>query len=226
MRTSIKLITLMFIIIFISGCFNKSNDALKFKEEHEILNGKAVENTDNFIRTLSIDKDNPFVYKTPKDIVELMKNEETFIVYFGFASCPWCRSVLPILTEVSKDLELDKIYYVNIFEIRSKLKFDDNNEIITEKEGTKEYYELLDLMDNVLNDYTLNDNNGNKVFMNEKRIYAPNIVSVVNGKAIKMESGISEYQTDAYMELTEEIKKDSYNRFENLIKSYNKETDR
>lgn len=215
----LKIITLMlFTIIFITGCFNKSNDALKFKEEYETLNGKAIENTDKIIRTISVDKDNSFIYKEAKDIVDLMKNEETFLVYFGFASCPWCRSVIPSLTKASKDLEIDKIYYVDVFEIRSKLSLDKDGNISTEKEGTKEYYELLELMDNVLSDYTLANSEGTKISMGEKRIYAPNVVSVVNGKAVKMETGISEKLSDPYMELTDEIEKDSYNTFKSLIK--------
>lgn len=211
------IVLILFTIIFVSGCFNKSDDALKFKEEYEIINGKAIENTDKITRTISIDEDNPFVYKTPEDIVKAMKNNESFLVYFGFATCPWCRSVVPSLTKVAKDLEMDKIYYVDVLEIRSKLSIDKDSNITTEKEGTKEYYELLELMDNVLSDYILTNSDGNKVSMGEKRIYAPNVVSVVEGKAVKMETGISEKQIDAYMEFTEEIEKDTYNKFKSLI---------
>lgn len=222
---NLKIIILMLLtILLITGCFNKSNDALKFKEEYEVLNGNVIENSDKIIRTITIDKNNPFIYKTAEDIVKSMENNESFLVYFGFATCPWCRSVVSTLTKSAKDLELDKIYYVDVLKIRSKLSMDESGNIKTEKEGTKDYYKLLELMDSVLSDYTSTDLNGNKVSMGEKRIYAPNVVSVVEGKAVKMETGISDKLTDPYMKLTEEIEKDTYKMFKSLIKIVKNDT--
>ena len=58
-----------------------------------------------------------------------MDNNETFVVYFGFADCPWCRSVLPTLLDVADDLKIDKIYYVDVKEIRNKLDVDDEGNV-------------------------------------------------------------------------------------------------
>ena len=220
------LLMLIAIVVIIGGVlvFNHFNtekesnkDAIQFKEEYESLNGEVNEKNNKEYRNLSISKDNPFIYKEVDDIVEMINDQETFAVYFGFNSCPWCRSVLPTLIEVAKDTEIDKIYYVDVKEIRDTIEINESGELETTKQGTEGYYELIELLGNVLNDYTLTDSEGNKVSTNEKRIYAPNVVIVVDGVAEKIETGISEKQTDGYMELTDEIKDDTYNKFESIL---------
>ena len=68
-------------------------------------------------------------------------------------------------------------------------------------------------------DYT-NDNK--EVKTGEKRIYAPNVVAVVNGKAEDLESGISKKEKDPYMKLTEKMNKESTKKFECLMKCLEK----
>lgn len=189
------------------------SDALKFKEEYENMNGKEVIGRDQTYRTIDIPEKNPFIYADANDILTMMDNGESFVVYFGFAKCPWCRSILPTLIDVSKDLKLEKIYYVDVSEIRDVLEVNEDGEVVTAKEGSEGYLSLLDRFKNVLDDYTLVDENGEEVTTFEKRIYAPNIISVVNGKAKELETGVSDEQDDAYMELTDKMKKETYNKF-------------
>lgn len=220
------IIYLLAIILLITGCgkasekeetkkVDNTEDALKFKEEYEALNGQ--ENNGKTIRTVSISKDNPFVYKEAGDIVDMMKKKETFIVYFGFSKCPWCRSMIETLVKVSKDYQIDTIYYVDVLEIRDILKLDENNEIVTDREGTKDYLALIKLLDNVLSDYNLKDEDGNEIATGEKRIYAPNVVSVVKGKPTKLETGISDQQESAYQELTDEMLEEEYDALSNIM---------
>lgn len=212
-----KIIIFVTLVTLLTGCSllktkEEKTDAILFKEEYESLNGEKTSYSDDYYRTLEIDEDNPFVYKDAKDIIEMIDNKETFAVYFGFSSCPWCRSVIPNLVDVVKNLDIQTIYYVDVLEIRDTLKLDDNGEVVTSKEGSKDYYKLLDKLDNVLDKYTLTDESGNDVDTNEKRIYAPNIVSVVQGIPTKMTTGISDLQTDAHMELTDEIRLESFDK--------------
>ncbi|MBQ9318844.1 MAG: hypothetical protein IJR82_04370 [Bacilli bacterium] len=219
------IVCLLVLVLIISGCgrvkdkeedkkVDNTQDALKFKEEYESLNG--VENNGNTIRTVNISKDNPFVYKEAGDIVEMMNDKETFIVYFGFSKCPWCRSMIETLIKVAKDYQIDTIYYVDVLEIRNILKLDDD-EIITDREGTEDYLALIKLLDNVLSDYNLTDKDGNQVSTGEKRIYAPNVVSIVKGKATKLETGISENQESAYQELTDDMLEEEYDALANIM---------
>lgn len=197
----------------------EQNDAEKFKEEYESLNG-TENNRGKEIRSIKIDKDNPFVYAEAKDIVELIDNKETFLVYFGFTNCPWCRSVLPTLISVAKDKGVDKIYYVNVLDIRDTMELTKKDKAETVKKGTDDYYDLLDKLDDVLSDYTLTNDKDKEIKTGEKRIYAPNLAVVVNGKAKKLTTGISDKQTDGYMELTDEMKKDMKKSFEKVIDEY------
>ena len=100
----------------------KVTDAIKFKEEYESYNGMVNENTDKNYLEVNIDRENPIVYKTGKEIVDILKNEDAF-VYFGFASCPWCRNAITPLLDAAKEMNLKTIYYVDIYDIRDTYKF-------------------------------------------------------------------------------------------------------
>ncbi|MBQ6323401.1 MAG: hypothetical protein IJI22_01035 [Bacilli bacterium] len=213
-----KLLTTFLVLLSIfllTGCVDKNSDAYKFKTEYESMNGEKSQSGKEY-RTLKIDNDNPFVYSTTKEIVEMMDNKETFIVYFGFKECPWCRSVLEQLIKAAKDNNVEKIYYVDVKEIRD-VKELVNGEIKTTKEGDSSYMTLIEKMSDVLDDYTLTNDNNEKIEVGEKRIYAPNVVAISKGKAIQLETGISDELTDPYMELTTKIKKYAYNKFKCLI---------
>ena len=212
MKKIILLIIMLFTVLLTTGCNKKDSDAIRFKNEYESLNGEAA-GSGKTIRTISISDNNPFIYKTEEDIVDMMINKESFLVYFGFAKCPWCRSRLETLTKVAYDNDLDTIYYVDVLDIRDTI---DKNKNKT-KEGTEGYYKLLGLMENVLADYDIKDDSGNQVDVNEKRIYAPNVVAVIDGVANKMATGISDKQNDGYMELTDDMKNDMYNSLNEVV---------
>ena len=204
----ITIIAIMAIGIMIGKTVDYMNrDSVKFKKEYESLNGEKSESGKE-IRSLSISKDNPIKYATAEEIVEKMDNGETFAVYFGFAKCPWCRSVLPTLFEVSKELEIDTIYYVDVLEIRDQLELNKEKDVVIKEKGTDGYYNLLRKFDDKLSKYILKTEDGEEVDTLERRIYAPNIASVVAGKVHDLTTGISDKQDDAYMELTDEMKKE------------------
>lgn len=219
----IVLVIVLGIFLIVRNNDNKNirEDSIKFKEDYESYNGKTNQN-DKKYRVVNIDKKNPFVYKNENEIVSMINNKETFAVYFGFNTCPWCRSVIEEMIKVSKDLNIDTIYYVNIRpdgnDIRDTITINDDGTYEKTKEGTSGYNKLLELLDNVLSNYNLSDKDGNPVDVKEKRIYAPNLVSIVNGKATKLETGIASNQSDAYMELSDEMKKETYSKFESVLK--------
>ena len=221
MKKYLIVLFLLVILLGVTGC--KSNKyALEFKEEYESINNQD-NGYKNRHRELSISEDNPFVYSTAEEISKKMDDKETFIVYFGFKECPWCRSVLTELIKVAKDKEVETIYYVDVKDIRDVKEVDEEGNITTTKEGSKGYMELLEKMDSVLENYTLTKDE-EKIDAGEKRIYAPNIVAVANGEAIQLETGISEKQTDGYQKLTDKMKKETYNKFKCLINCLEEES--
>lgn len=196
-------------VIFLKN--DKNSDALRFKEEYESLNGAKVQDKEH--RTIEIDSDNPFVYSTADEIVEKIENGETFYVYFGSKLCPWCRSVIEKAIEVANRFDVEKIYYVDIWD-------DDGNEIVRDKyvlegndakleiKGQDSYYKLLEYFSNLLPDYELVTSDGVTVNVGEKRIYAPTFFYIKKGSLEKMTEGTSELQTNSRETLTEEILKD------------------
>ena len=219
MKKKFLLLGRLLFACIITACGSKTvSDAEKFKNEYESLNGVVIGNTELKYRSLNIDKDNPLVYKNASDIIKMIEGKESFVVYFGFSTCPWCRSVISTLIDVAKDNGLEKIYYVDVKEIRDNMTIDESGNIITSKKGSDDYYKLLTLLEPVLDDYTLTNDAGETVLTGEKRIYAPNVVSIVGGVAKELETGISELQTDAFMELTDEMINETYNKFKCSIK--------
>ena len=133
----------------------KVTDASKFKEEYS-----------------RVSEDNVFVYRTDKEIIDILKHG-TGIVYLGFPECPWCQVYVSYLDEVAKETKIEKIYYLNILEIR--------------KNNTKEYQEIVSLLDN----YLSYDEEG------KKRIYVPAIVAVKEGEIIGFDDETS-HDTQGY----------------------------
>ena len=209
------------LLVILTGCTNKN--ALDFKKEYEALNGK--ENASGKVhRTINISEDNPYEKVSSKKILELIGNKETFYVYFGDEMCPWCRSVIEKSIEVAKKNNIKKIYYVKIWDsegnevLRSKYKLNDSNEPELVQKGTDDYYELLKKFDKVLADFTLSTKTGEKINVNEKRIYAPNFIYVEKGVPIKIVEGISDKQKDSREDLTKEILKDEEDLFNKFFK--------
>ena len=190
-------------------------DAIKFKEEYESLNGKTNDNNKKY-REVSISSVNPIIYKSAEEVAQMIDDKETFVVYFGYNSCPWCRSVISTFIETAKELNIDKVYYVDVHDIRDVITLNSDNELETTKKGSEGYYSLIKKLDNVLADYDITD----EVKAPEKRIYAPNVVVVVKGVGKALTTGISESQDDAYMTLTPDMVEDTQKQFKEVLEVY------
>ena len=207
-----------FIIIHNDYTRYKNSDAYKFKVEYENLNGEKSKGGSEY-RSVTISRKNKMKYATAEEIVEKIDKNESFIVYFGFASCPWCRSMIENLVDLSIDEGID-VYYVDVLDIRDTIELVDG-EVKKTKEGTKAYMELLDRLGSVLSEYSLKDQDGNDIETNEKRIYAPNVVAVVNGLPIKMVEGVSSKLTDPYSNISDEMNKESIEQLKCIFKCFN-----
>ncbi len=198
----------------------KISDAIKFKNEYETLNGVVNEATDNKYIEVNIDEENPMVYKTGKEILDVLKNEDA-IIYFGFAACPWCRNAVPVLLDAAKELNVDKIYYVDILDIRDTYKFSGSIEPEQTKKGTDAYYEILKFLDKKLEKFYVKDEAGNMYDTGVKRLYAPTVVGVKGGKVVGFHESTIESQTDPYELLDEKGKSELKNEYKKIIESVN-----
>ena len=227
MKKLILMLLVTLSLLTLTGCERETEESLAFKKSYESLNTK-MNSLGNEYRTIKIDSINPFVQTTAENIVDMIKNEETFYVYFGDEMCPWCRSVLEAAVTSTKQNKIDIIYYVDIWDenhneiLRDKYTLNKKNKPEKEIDGTDAYYELLEYFKDLLNEYTLKDEKGNIVEVGEKRIFAPNFVYIEKGLAKKLVSGISEKQTTSNGELTTEIREDELRIFNEF---FTKDTD-
>lgn len=204
---------LMLSVLFMTGC-GKDNtnsftdDEVKFKEEYESLNGKTQ--NDKKIMNIEVLDDNNMVYVDSSEVIDIIKNK-TGVIYFGFPTCPWCRNAVPVLLDAMKDAGLNQIYYANLLEERDQ-KHLDEGEIVTDKEGSKNYQELLELLKDHLGAYEgLEDDS-------IKRLYFPTVLFVKNGKVEDIHIGTVDSQENPYERLTDKEYKELKNIYTKAIK--------
>lgn len=236
-------LTILWVVVLLTAtaCTQKYEDEitgkpalepnLVFKKLYESLNDAKNDSGQKY-RQVSIPNNNPFISTSAEDILKHIENKETFYVYFGSIYCPWCRSVIESAIKSANNNNIYTIYYVEIWEdshkeiLRDEYKINENNDLILAKTGTQTYKELLKYFDNVLNDYILTDINGEKISMNEKRIFAPSFIYVEDGEAAELTTGISKLQISSSTELTNEILEDQeniFNQFFHRVKECNEE---
>lgn len=177
------IILLVAIILVLSFALVYLNTDL-FKETEV---GTAIDNTvsDNirFYREYpAVDMDNIYYYTNYDEVVQLL-TKGTGIVFFGFPACPYCQVYAPVLAEVAKERGADKIYYLNIKEMRDK--------------NTDEYKKIVE----VLSDYLEKDENGNK------RLYVPDTYFVKGGTIMGNNNSMSMLQDGNANEYFDEEKR-------------------
>ena len=221
-----NLLLFLILLLCMTGCAKTSvsEDAKLFKEEYESFNN---EKNDYFAyRNIELVDDNPIIYSTDAKIVKKIENKESFIVYFGDPECPWCRSIVEQALLSAKENNIKQIYYVRFWNgfhkeiIRDVYELDDNNTPVVKEKGSDAYYKLLEYLDGVLKEYTLKDKNNDEIQVNEKRIFLPNFVAIINGEAKELIQGISDNQESYNSELTKEIIKDEKKVFDDFFSKY------
>ena len=222
---------LVFVLLMISTLFivtgceteKKETSTNEFKKEYESINNTVNEKNGKKYRSVNIPDNNPMVITTAEEIVKKIEKKESFYVFFAFKECPWCRSVVEQLIKAANEKKVDTIYYVDVKDIRDVKEIDEEGNIKTVSEGTEAYQSLLEQLGEVLEEYTLTKEE-EKIEVGEKRIYAPNLVAVYNGKARQLETGISDELEDPYGKLNDKVKKYAYNKFKCLIECLEEES--
>jgi thiol-disulfide isomerase/thioredoxin len=188
-------------------------DNIKFKNEYESLNGKLNSHDKEYVK-VELDDDNPYVYATYDEVMDILKNK-TGVIYFGFPECPWCRNMVPVLADAAKELGIEKIYYFNALDMRDIKSLDEDGNIVIEKEGTKEYYELIEALGDSIGSYEGLNNDS------IKRLYFPTVVFVKDGKILNAHIGTLDSQEDPYVVLNKNQKNELKNIYiDNINKVY------
>lgn len=219
------LVTITFLVVGVCIYSVKNNkeietDAIKFLNEYSEFNGQVNEvNGKNYVNVTISDKNTVKYIKEDKAIELLEKG--TGVIYFGFSTCPWCRSLVSTLTEVAQEKN-ETIYYLDILNIRTTFELTEGK-LSKLKEGTKGYYKILELLDEHLEEFYLTDDANNKFDTGEKRLYAPTMVAFNKGKITDIHVGTVESQKSGYDSLNETQIIELENRIEKLIESKNLE---
>lgn len=208
-----KIFIILSLLVLLAGCGNKDieTDSLKFKNEYESLNGITVKDDKKYMN-LNIDNNNPIIYADYDKVFEVL--DKTGVIYLGFPECPWCRNVIPVLLEAAKEVGIDKIYYLNNRDDRDTKKLIDEK-ITTEKEGTENYYKLLERLGDQASTYAgLEDDT-------IKRVYFPTVIFVKDGKIVNTHVSTVDSQTDPYIAMNELQKAELKKIYvENMEKSF------
>lgn len=199
---------------------NANEDAIKFKEEYENLNG-TIAYSDIKYSNLEISDNNPMKYSTYDEILDVIENKSG-IIYLGFPECPWCRSILPVLLEVANDNDINTIYYLNIRNDRDSFVVEDG-ELVYEKDeegndkkGTEGYFKLLDALDEHLTDYVISYED-EEYDTGEKRIYAPTVIFVRDGNVLGLHVSTVSSHKSGFDKMTDEQKEELYGIYEDYI---------
>ncbi len=217
---AIIIVTLIIVGLCIYSLINKEeieiSDSIKFRNEYMELNAKVNDDNGKTYPDVVIDEDNTVKYVTNEKVLEILKSG-TGVIYFGYNTCPWCRSLVSTLTRVAEKKN-ETIYYVDIKDIRTTFELKDGS-IEKIKDGTPFYYDLLKSLDSVLEDYKLKDDAGNEYSTNEKRLYAPTVVAVSEGEITDIHVGTVDTQASGYDKLSSEEEQVLEKRIEELIES-------
>ena len=197
----IVVIALVIAILFFLLNNKGMSDGERFKQEYEELNDSHLE--------VNIDSDNMIKYISLEEAIDIIKND-TGVIYFGYPSCPWCRNAVPVLLDAASSTSLDTIYYVNAYNIRDVKEIDDGN-IVTTNEGDRLYDDLLEVLDDILDPYTLTLDNGEVIDLGEKRLYVPMVLFVKDGEVVSYHLSTVDSQEDPSISLNDSQRDELYN---------------
>jgi hypothetical protein len=157
---------------------NHSQDKYKFAEEY------------------NINEDNVFVYSNANEVYKILKDSDG-IILFGELNNKWISPYASILNEVAKEMEINKIYYLDINNINDKY-----------------YDQIISLLGNNL----LSDENGNSI------LSAPTLTVVLDGIVIG-NNNLTSLETGNPDDYWSETKKEEFkNTIERLLNPYVYET--
>ena len=100
------------------------------------------------------------------DALNAIENKQTFVLYAGFSTCPWCLEAMPVLNGVAKEFDVT-VSYINTrpdHTRESELRVTDN----------PDYVKFVEVMNDVL---STNDEG-------EKHMYVPFVFFIKEGEVI------------------------------------------
>ncbi len=169
------LILLVSISIYLINNTNK--DGKRFSKEYSYLN---------------LSNKNPFIYKNAKEIITMINDDESFLVYFGYPDSVAVKENISNMIKAINDTNTSLIYYVNTKNIKDTKEII-NDRVETTKLGTSGYYDLVMFLYDYLDDYYVDNS------LVGKRITEPTLLAISNGKVSSITK--NDYSYESFLEV-------------------------
>ena len=184
--------------------------AASWREEYEALNGERNEDG-RLWPTVTLPEELRVLFPTEEEVLGLFQ-DGTGILYFGFPTCPWCRTLLPVLSEVLTEHPEITLFCRDLREERDEYRLDTDGSPRLVREGTAFYGALKVLLEEWLGPYRgLNDDS-------IRRIYMPTLVFLRDGEIRAVHIGTVDGQQSGYDPLTDEQRGELKSALEEAIR--------
>lgn len=189
-----KIVLILIILILTVFAFyyiyNNSinHDALMIKQEYEFYNNQETRDEVPY----------PIVYlKRNMDITNITLStalekidKSSGIIFIGDAKDFNSRYALPVILQVAEE-NGKEVLYLDGSHLRDEYVVK-NKELKKEKGASKNYYKLLELLGDSLNDYIVYDDKGESYPVGEKRLEYPTVVFFSNGEIKGVHVGVDD----------------------------------
>lgn len=186
-----------------------TSDQKKFKLEYEKYNGKESLLYSKKYPTIEIPITNNIEYTSYKKVIKILE-KGTGVVFLSYPQCIKSRIIISDFLNDAKKMNVDKIYYANIYSIRDEKKLIDNK-VETIKKGTNDYYKILELLGENKKVYK-------EVGDDSSRIYLPAIIFVKNGNLESVYQSSSDSDEQSFKKMTKKERKEFRKTIRNNIR--------
>lgn len=195
---SILLLLVLVVLWFFGINEDVSEDSLMFKRDYEAYNIQST------YEKVAIEKSNKAKYSSLSEINDTIKNG-TGLIFIGMPNNHESRLLAEILVNLTTKSEIEEFLYLDLTNLRSEFKFQDE-ELVKTNETSDDYNKLLSLLDSYLDYYSVTINEKRYIYR-EKYIEVPILIGVNDGKIV----GVIEetFEESAIEELIDSVLKNN-----------------
>lgn len=182
LRTAL-ICTLILALSFIASCSGGAGGGTS--ESGNALAGYELADMSGYDCFEGTEKIGEFADLSVMDVKKLIEKKESFVLYLGFANCPWCNILLPQLSEVM----LEKDCRIAYIDTRKDPSWSSNLDLAD-----------YDVFVEYFGDYLDTDADG------KKHLYVPDMFFVKDGEIVQEYAGVLDENISASDVLTDQQK--------------------